>query len=176
MKNIFIVGAALALLSTPAMAQNYVAAQVGTSTQDLSLDNVDVQVGTVAVGRDFGSVRAEAEFARFGDIQTQSIRANSIGVNGYYEPVELEVVGVKVTPFVGAGVSYISTGRNPFGRDDEGFAYSGMVGTSVGITDKLAATVTYRYTKSYDIDVVNRAGFRNDFEDKSVLVGLRYNF
>ena len=173
-------GAAL-ISMTPAAAldlsgQNYVAAQIGSNTQDLAVNNVDVQAGTVAVGRDFGNVRAEVEFARFGDVQTQSIRANAVGVNAYYEPVTFDVLAVPVTPFVGAGVSYLVTGRNPTSADNDGFAYSGIVGASAAVTEKLDITSTFRYTKSADVEVLNRAGFKNDFEDKSVLVGVRYKF
>ncbi len=70
------------------------------------------------------------------------------------------------TPYVGAGLGYGWATRDN-GKDHDGFAYSLMAGTEIGLTDNLSADVGYRFRQILD---------GPDPNDHQVLVGLRYKF
>lgn len=164
--------ALIATASVASAAENYVSGAVASNVQDFSVDNVDIQAASVAVGRDYGKVRAEVEYVHLGDVQTNDVRANIVNVNGYVEPFTFG----RVTPFVGAGIGYASLGGAAVNGDADGFVYNASVGANFALTQNLSVNTQYRFTKSTDLNVFERSGTLGDFEDESVFVGVRYTF
>jgi hypothetical protein len=109
---------------------------------------------SVAVGRDFGAVRAEVEY--YGANLGNYGQAHTGNVNVYLEPVKLG----NFTPFIGGGVGY--------GRiiNEQSVVLNAQVGTSYALTSDLNVVAAYRYT-----------AVQADGEHTSAAtVGLRYTF
>ena len=135
-----------------AVKGDYLQVQYGSQFNNLYGHDAAV---TASFGRDFGVVRAEAEYVNT-DIAKSSLQ--SIGLNGYYQPVTF----YKVTPFVGVGVAYGSL------KDHDGTMFNAQIGASYPVLKNLKATVAYRYTT---------ATFDHLGTDTSaVTAGVRYTF
>ena len=166
-------------------------------------DNLDI--GVVA-GYDFGPFRLEADLSRRAQSvqQLESITPafrNSarvpFGVNtleyGHSRVLALMLNGLfefgsddGLTFFAGGGVGVadvnIEAGSNAIGTpiDDSstGFAYQGLAGARVPVSDDLDFGVKYRYFRAQDVSLVSSFGaeLEPSFETHSFLASLVYNF
>ncbi len=133
--------------------------------------------------------RLEAELAhRDNDFQDLdgSARAWAAMANLYYDFNR----GGKFEPYVGVGVGGASieakgvAGPISFDDDDTVFAYQGMVGVAVGLTEQLDLDIGYRYfvaqdasfSGSIDVEGPEPFSFDGDYTHQAVTVGLRYQF
>jgi opacity protein-like surface antigen len=170
--------AALAALSVAAVAApalaatDYVQAQAGVGFQ-ANRDNGEAY--SVAVGHDFGTVRAEAEVVALrglNDPKLGDTQSNLANINVYVEPVT--VYGV--TPFVGAGVGYGSLFDRGVKGDRNGVVFNASAGATYPLTDKLTLVGTARYFIANDVDYVKTRGTLDNYKASALTVGLRYNF
>ena len=187
-------GFALAASVTAASAEGlYVSGQLGFSGgggeygntgADLVLDMG--QVGSLAVGNDFGNIRVEGEIAfrqnNFdhitgvpvdGEMSSLALMANAyyeFGDNGWF-----------FRPYLGAGLGAANVTHTSvfFGTDDEDttFALQLMLGGSIPFTDYFAMTVDWRLFGAVP-SFVTKFGtpFDQGYGISSVMLGARYTF
>jgi len=164
-----IAGASSAVASP--LTGSYVQGTVGADVQASRNDGVAV---SIAAGKDFGMVRAEAEYTatRGANSATNgNVASDLLTLNAYIEPVTI----YGVTPYVGAGIGYGEFYRAGVVGDRDGMVFNGTVGASYGLTDKLDLVGQYRYTIANDVKVVKTTGVE-DYRASTISVGLRYTF
>lgn len=153
----------------------------------------DVGFGALgAVGYDWGDLRSEFELSyRRSELDGISGFANTDGhlsnlgvmVNALYDFDTASAV----TPYIGAGVGLAHLGTDNWksgavGLTDDStaeFAYQGIVGLSMAITDRLDLFADYRYLASVDptfSDVVTGGQFDTEYRTHNLFAGIRYYF
>ena len=180
MKTIFATIAAVAAIAfagaasaAPAPTGYYVQAGVGTNYQS----NRDTGIAySAAVGKDFGLVRAEAEF-----IGTQGSDSNKFGnlasnlgnVNVYVQPTT--VLGA--TPFVGGGIGYGQMyRRGVVSTNNNGIVFNASTGFSYPLTEKMTLVTQYRYFLANDTKYTKNAHTVDNYNSSVTTVGVRYAF
>jgi outer membrane protein OmpA-like peptidoglycan-associated protein len=112
-----------------------------------------------------------------------SVRALSGMLNVLYDIG----TGTRFTPYIGGGLgaahlNYNGTktfnGTRTVDDNDVRFAYQGIVGFAVGLTDQLKATLDYRYFATLDPKLKTNDGRRaeSEYASHTALLGLRYHF
>ena len=175
----------------------YVSVQGGvTLRQDSEVDDATVAVDDgfaygVAVGKriaaldkrvrvegEIGYQKSEAdEYCRNGNCKdtTGDMKAYSFLVNGYFDMVK----GKKIVPYLtaGIGVAKVDADVNHFSHvDDVNLAYQVGVGIAYHISDNWHIDLKYRYFGMADFDGLKIYNTNPEFENNSVLLGLRYRF
>jgi outer membrane protein OmpA-like peptidoglycan-associated protein len=177
----------------------YVSGQLGANwLDDTDVTDSGVAVGTydwdtgwaalIAGGYMFGNgLRVEGELAHrrneadslaiLGDsIDTDAkIRATSLMANVLYDIP----LSPSVTPYVGAGLGFarlsltdnLALGGGATG--DTVFAYQGIAGIAINLTDGLDLLADYRYFNPND---AKSEGIEFDYKAHSLMIGLRYRF
>lgn len=157
-KTLVALAGVLALAATsPVMAQDYLSGNVGD-------DNT-----TVALGRDFGTTRAEIQYASLTNVGQFSQDARVLSVNGYLQPYSFG----PVTPYLTAGVGFGQI--SGAGQSDEGFVANAGLGADYELNDNWVLNAEWR---TYTGDVRERVrGDRSDnFNADVASIGVRYRF
>ena len=154
------------------------------------LDTGYAIVGSIGYGYANG-FRSEIEFAyRQNDV---SGLRGTVGGNGDYSSHAVMVnllydinTGTSITPYFGAGIGVAqldldNVGPVGLGRvndDDTGFAYQGIVGASLKLTDQLFAFAEYRYFATEDLSFGRSVPGRieADYSNHTTMLGLRWAF
>jgi len=161
--------------------------------------------GYVALGRDFGPVRAEVEYGRtendsdsFNIVSPFTATVAQDGetdisrymVNAYFD---FGGANARLRPYVGAGVGaatvnvfrFAGTAIAPNNRfvhfDDKetAFAWQAMAGVALSVTSRLDLTAQYRWFDAGEVDgFVTSAGqpFTLDIDGHNVDIGVRWRF
>ena len=147
-------------------------------------------LGALGYGFDMG-LRAEVEFG-YRENTVDSLRGAANG-RGDYRAYALMAnllydinTGTSITPYVGAGVGiaharldHVGPLGTGFANDAEQvFAYQGIVGASLKLTDQLFGFAEYRYFATEDLSVTRTVGTGVDAEygNHMALLGLRWAF
>jgi len=150
----------------------YAEGSLGANYQDNRSTSPEVNV---ALGKDYGAIRAELAYAGSGAAESRRFGkvSSSVGsVNVYVQPVQ--VYGV--TPFVGGGVGYGTlTGKGVKG-DKDGVVFNAALGASYAWSDRVDLVAAYRYTVANDTKVQKTVGLVEDYRASAVTVGVRYHF
>lgn len=161
----------------------------GITNTEAGFETGPAVVGTLgyAYGNGF---RTEIEVGyRQNDVDSMRGIANATGdttawnfmVNALYD----FDTGTAFTPYVGAGVGAalvdydgVAIAGATVDDDDTQFAYQGIAGVAYGLSDNLDLFVDYRYLATSDLSLTTRAGagFDADFQNHTVLAGLRFSF
>jgi OOP family OmpA-OmpF porin len=198
--------AAIALLAAPAaFAQQatglYVSAGVGVnlledsdfdSTSGFGSGSTDLDlgpVGVLAVGYDFGYLRAEAElgvrnntgsFEFCGFILCNDVDGHVRTISGMANLLVDFDLG-PVTLYGGGGLGFANVEMytaDSFASDfDTVAAWQGIAGLAFNVTQQLAVTAEYRYFSSFEDLSFEDQGVENvEFSNHSGLIGVRYTF
>jgi outer membrane protein OmpA-like peptidoglycan-associated protein len=157
--------------------------------------------GVISLGWDFGNgIRAEIEGSyRYNNVDTIRPGSGAPRLGGSGSAISYGVMGnafydfhgliAGIVPYVGVGVGYMwhehSNARTGLARSsgsDARFAYQGIVGASLPITEVpgLSLTAEYRYMATLDQDIPNNfsPGLSADVtpQNHSLFVGIRYAF
>jgi opacity protein-like surface antigen len=154
------------------LAGNYVQGSVGGQFQD---NRADATSYSVAVGRDFGTVRVEGEYVagRGSDnAKLGTVESNLGNINVFVEPVT--VLGV--TPFVGAGVGYGSLYGAGVKGDRNGTVFNAQAGATYKLTKDIDLVGSYRYWLAADVDVQKAPKIVEQYRASTLSVGVRYTF
>jgi outer membrane protein OmpA-like peptidoglycan-associated protein len=160
-----------------------------TDAGDLDFEND--WSGHLGVGRGFANgFRAEGELGyRSNDIEDfpGEVTALALMANLYYD---FNRDG-RWQPYIGVGVGgaqvEVDGGVGPitFDSDDTVFAYQGLAGVAVGLSDRLSLDIGYRYFVAPDVGIEavydSGEGFDTleteaDYKHQAVTVGLRWQF
>lgn len=161
------------------------------ATVGLSYDSGTILGGAVGYASANGPYRAEVEFAyRSGDagsfapaFATEGDFASTIlMLNGYYEIATSSLL----TPYVGAGVGYITeidfdidTGINAGEYNARGgFAAQAIVGAEYPLTDALSAYADARFLSAGTVNLTSQSGqtLSADYTTTDINLGLRFEF
>lgn len=160
--------------------------QIDTQTK------VGVSAGA-SVGYSFGSFgpvtpRVELEGTwRSNSVKSASIKAFNMDVDGFGRVnsvagmvnaiVDIDT-GTSVYPYVGIGVGaalpWMSTPDGTYTASAPVFAYQGIAGLGVNVTDGIGVTLDYRYFRSGGTE--NQGVKYGGHGDHTVTLGLRYSF
>lgn len=126
-------------------------------------------------------------------------RSVALMANAYYDFIN----STGITPYIGGGLGVVNVGGtytasvSPFTLradtihdSDWGFAAQAIGGVSIALSRSLSLVADYRYMKAYDISTFQvqadapalpdqaaaSLGGRGDYENHTVMVGLRYSF
>jgi len=160
-----------------------------TDTDDLDFEND--WSGHLGIGHGFANgFRLEGEFAyRSNDFEAFDGEATALALmaNLYYD---FNRDG-RWQPYVGVGVGGAqvevdgAVGPISFDSDDTVFAYQGLAGVAVGLSDRLSLDVGYRYFVAPDVGVSGTFDTGDglvpleteaDYKHQAVTVGLRWQF
>jgi OOP family OmpA-OmpF porin len=150
--------------------------------------------GVAAVGYGFGNgLRTELELGhRTGKVDT--LANGGAGAGGKLDATSLMgnllydfATGGPLIPYLGAGVGGARIKASNIGPeiggarvsgDDTVFAYQGIAGIDVRVSDNFAVGASYRYFATGKADIATSAGDRASvpYRDHAVLLGLRYAF
>ena len=143
-----------------------------------------------ALGHDYANspLRSELEFIyRSGDAKTFAggasgdFASTTVMVNGYYD----FKMGGSLTPYVGAGVGYVTEidfdiagGAGPGEYSDRGgFAWQAMGGISYAFTNRIGLSGELRYFDAGSRTLTGSAGsIKAEYASFDAIVGLRYRF
>ncbi len=99
---------------------------------------------------------------------------------------DFKQLNLPVTPYVGAGIGIAHVdvdGATPVAGStiddsDIGFAFQGIAGLSLSLTENLAATVDYRHLRVPSVSFRTNGGTNvdSDYATNQIMVGLRYTF
>lgn len=121
-----------------------------------------------------------------------TLNAFSLMANAWYDFHDLEFAGI--TPYAGAGIGFAnvqlsgklaqtSSGdlEKLYRRDQDVFAWQLGAGLSIPLADQFKAYVDYRYFVANDVSVRLEPGYNGgdvkfNYDDHTVLVGIRYTF
>jgi outer membrane protein OmpA-like peptidoglycan-associated protein len=158
--------------------------------------NVDAEfdtgwMGALSAGWAYGNgVRAEIELGhRRNDVDSLSgttagtgdVTAWSGMLNVYYDLK----TGTPFTPYLGAGIgaARASLEASPIGASriddsDTAFAYQGIIGVGYRLNENATIFTDYRYMATTGLDLATAAGTSvdADYDNHTVMVGLRFNF
>jgi opacity protein-like surface antigen len=138
---------------------------------DIELEND--WMAAIGAGHAFANgFRAEGEIAYrtndADDYGDTTITAQSVMVNAFYDFNR----GGRVQPYVGAGAGYAWV--EPDGaEDDSAFAYQGLIGLAIALSERWSVDAGYRYFWVNDLDFQYVDA---DYEHQAVTLGLRYQF
>ncbi|MGE0652848.1 MAG: OmpA family protein [Alphaproteobacteria bacterium] len=159
----------------------------GGSSGEVEYDNGTTMLGAIgyAMGNGF---RFEGELGRrkndvdsftTGGVSTAvdgSARVLSLMANAFYD----FKTGTPLTPYVGLGVGLaslkMSSSAPPAsatGREED-FAWQGIIGAAIKLSDALDLTADYRYFGMGDVEI--NPGVDVDYASHTFLVGLRWRF
>lgn len=128
------------------------------------------------------------------------VRSIAVIVNAYYDFINT----TGITPYLGAGIGAANVGgkyqssfepitqhANTLKDSDWGFAVQAIGGVSIALSPQLSLVADYRYLRAFDISTSEqqfppagpaqafaaaRIGGRGDYENHTVMLGLRYSF
>ncbi|MDX2237914.1 MAG: OmpA family protein [Hyphomonadaceae bacterium] len=138
---------------------------------DIELEND--WMAAIGAGHAFANgFRAEGEIAYrtndADDYGDTTITARSAMINAFYDFNR----GGRVQPYVGAGAGYAWV--EPDGaEDDSSFAYQGLIGLAIALSERWSVDAGYRYFWVNDLDFQYVDA---DYEHQAVTLGLRYQF
>lgn len=120
--------------------------------------------------------------------------------NGYYDFLNASVV----TPYVGMGIGAVNVGgkykssfepitqhANTISDSDWGVGLQAIAGVSIALAPRISLVADYRFLRAYDISTsekqfppitgneiyaANTVGGRGDYDNHTIMVGLRYTF
>jgi opacity protein-like surface antigen len=198
-----VVLAATAITATPARAQDAGGFHLkviggasllrGTDLTGAISGAADFGAGPVlggALGYDYADspFRSELEFAyRSGDADpfaggaTGDFASTSLMINGYYDFASTG----RITPYVGAGLGYVTEIDFDIAGGTAGGEYSGrggvawqvMAGAAYGLSDRLSLLGEVRYFDAGSRTLSGTAGnFTADYATMEAIVGLRFRF
>ena len=176
--------------ASPAGSGLYVGVYAGAvflDDNDFDITDLEYDTGYALGGKlgyRFGQIRVEGEFgyraadAEFDedliideDVEYRAIQGSA---NAYFDIVELNLGGIGMTPYVGAGLGYVDVelDNDDLGDDDEdGLLLLGEAGFSVSLLPNVSIVPAYRYEYA-DIEV----GEDDAFTSHSLQVGARFDF
>lgn len=150
----------------------YAEGAIGTNNQENRSDSTQANV---ALGKDFGAVRAELAYSSTAPAKSTrlgKVSSGVVGANLYVEPVTIH----GFTPFVGGGVGMGTfTGKGVKGEKN-GVVFNAALGTSYALSDRVNLVAAYRYVIADDTKVQKAVGVVEDYRASTVTVGARYSF
>jgi len=150
-------------------------------------------------GSTFLATNGVNDFTARDDGATGHARSIALMANAYYDFLNSS----GITPYVGGGIGAANVGgkytssfepitqhANTIDDSDWGFAAQAIGGVSVALSSSLSLVADYRYLKVFDISTFQaqpttpanplfaaaNIGGRGDYENHTVMVGLRYSF
>jgi OOP family OmpA-OmpF porin len=167
---------------------------IGRNGQNSAVGFKTGAAGVAAVGYGFGNgLRTELELGhRAGKVD--SIANGGAGAGGKLDATSLMgnvlydfATGGPIIPYLGAGLGGARLKASDIGPeiggarvsgDDTVFAYQGIAGIDVRVSDHFAIGASYRYFATRKADIATSAGDRASvpYRDHAVLLGLRYAF
>jgi outer membrane protein OmpA-like peptidoglycan-associated protein/opacity protein-like surface antigen len=162
--------------------------------------DIDYQTGWgayAAIGHDYGWIRAEVEANyRHSDADTWTIAGVTIPAQGNTSSIGVMLNGLidllpwrAFTPYIGGGVGWAIVDVDGVTDDSDGeVAFQGIAGASVQILPNTDVTLDARYFSTFGdpeikqttgpavIGLTNGLSGGLDYENLSVMVGLRYTF
>jgi outer membrane protein OmpA-like peptidoglycan-associated protein/opacity protein-like surface antigen len=159
----------------------------GGSSGEVEFDNGTTMLGAIgyAMGNGF---RFEGELARrMNDVNSFTTSGVSTSTDGEARVLSLMAnalydfkTGTPLTPYVGLGVGLaslkMSSSAPPAagtGREQD-FAWQGIVGAAIKLSEALDLTADYRYFDMGDVEI--NPGVDVDYSSHTFLVGLRWRF
>ncbi len=155
---------------------------VTTNSGNGEISFKDGWLAGAAVGYDFGRARVEFEGAYHkNDLDTVSGANGSQSLDGKITNISMMVNALYdfenssiITPYVGFGMGAahleVDSGDSP---SDTAFAFQGLAGAKIAVTENLSAVVDYRYFRSLKADF---DGAKFDYQQHIITAGLSYNF
>ncbi len=161
----------------------------GAASGDIDFD-ID-WVGAVAIGYGYGNgLRMEGElYHRRSEVDDLSGTALSgkATVNGFMFNVLYDFdVSRRFIPYIGLGAGLATVhfddvspiGGSSIDDEDTVFAWQGILGVAIPLSDRLDLTADYRYFNAGDVDLQTNAGgsIDSEYASHSAMIGLRYRF
>ncbi|MFA5123108.1 OmpA family protein [Zavarzinia sp.] len=136
-----------------------------------------------AVGYDFGRARIEFEGAYHkNEFDKASGALGSVSIDGKITNISMMVNALYdfenssiVTPYVGFGMgaAHLEVDSGNDTPSDTAFAFQGLAGAKIAVTENLSAVVDYRYFRSLKAEF---DGVKFDYQQHIITAGLSYNF
>ena len=153
---------------------------------NLSADFDNGWAGVATVGHSYyNGIRAELELGyrnNNADSLNGSARTWSLMGNALYDFANAS----PITPYIGAGAGVAHVGYHNISPvagstiDDGDYApaLQGIIGANYAVNSNVSVFTNYQYMKAFDVDVKTDSGTKidTDYDNHTVLVGVRYNF
>lgn len=202
MKKI-VLAAAVAAISTTAMAQSYVQGNVGYAQQKITLSSVDASLSDstptvrLAYGQDNGAFRYAFDYTYFGKIDKKSevqlangtqkssldLSAHSLGASAFYD---FNVASMpELTPYVGGrlGLNYLTADIKDGFYNAQGTrtAYNDSKSSETRIGVGAVVGAQYRLTQNLSLDAGVEYNLLGSWDNLKLhqcgaTVGVRYDF